>query len=267
MGLQKLAIDRMPQAGGPARKRFLVSLWILGLLCQFAVVLLAAKALTIGNASTLGGFAGFGLVVLALFCHFVLKEEMFKQELAGIALILAGSTLLGIFSHGFQSGHAHFESRGMIIFLSVYLCAVALAVVFMLRNVKAYGGAVLGTVGGSMGGLAMIFMKILVSRFAGTGVPLAVGALLSDVYFWMMVVGGLGGVGLVQVGYKFGKAIQVVPGFASMVVIMPALCGFIVLREPLPLICAISILIITAGILVTTTAAPGKRKTEASPTA
>ena len=80
MGLQKLAIDRMPRAGGSARKRNLALLWVLGLVCQVAVVLLAAKALTIGNASTLGGFAGFGLVVLALFCHFVLKEEMLKQD-------------------------------------------------------------------------------------------------------------------------------------------------------------------------------------------
>ncbi|MFA6449478.1 MAG: hypothetical protein WCX65_08425 [bacterium] len=255
MGLQKLAINNIPAAGNRSRKSTYALVWTLGLALQGSVVVLGAKALTIGNASTLGGFAGFGLIALAAFSHLALKERILKRELFGMATIIAGTAALGFFSNGHQSGIADFEQARMTAFLIACGAVAAAAVFLMLRDMRAYGGAVLGTLGGAIGGLGMIFMKVVVNRYAKKiGAEGLIIDFLSDPYTWMTIVGGVGSVVLVQFGYKYGKAIQVVPGFASMVVIMPALAGFIVLREATTLICVASLAVITAGVLITTTA-------------
>jgi drug/metabolite transporter (DMT)-like permease len=255
LGLQKLAINRMPAPEYQARKQLYALIWAAGLSLQGVVVALQAKALSIGNASTLGGFAGFGLISLALFSHLILKEKILRRELAGMLVIIAGTAMLGFFSHGHQRGVADFEQQRMTLFLLAFCVAAAAAVAFMLRDIRAYGGAVFGLLGGAVGGLGLVFLKIVMSGIAGkAGSSGLLLHILTDPYTWLAVVGGIGGVVLVQVGYKFGKAIQVVPGFSSMVVIMPALCGFVVLRESLPPICIASLTVITAGVLVTTTA-------------
>jgi len=256
MGLQKLAINKMAAASAPPdRKPLYVSVWVSGLILQIVVMLLQIKALSLGNASTLGGFAGFGLVTLTIFSHLVLKEKILKRELAGMALIIAGTAMLGFFSHATQHGIAGFEQRRMTLFLAAFAVAATAALLFMFRDKKRYGGMILGMLGGCIGGLAIVFLKIAVSRFGGrfgdSGIALAI---LSDVYVWMALLGGVGGIVLVQFGYKFGKAIQVVPGFSSIIVIMPSLSGFLVLREILTVICVVSLAVIITGVLVATTA-------------
>ena len=256
MGLQKHAINCIPATDNRARKSAYVMLWTLGLFFQGIVVVLAAKAVSIGNASTLGGFAGFGLISLAVFSRLVLKEVISKREFFGMFTILVGTAMLGFFSNGHQKGLINFEQRRMIIFLICYAVVAAALVVFMLRDIKVYGGAILGVIGGGMSGLALVLLKIIVGHFAGKG--FAAGLIievLKNPYSWLTAIGGVGGLTLVQIGYKYGKSIQVVPGFSSMVVIMPALSGYLVLREAVPLICAVSLAVITAGVLITTTAA------------
>lgn len=257
MGMQKLAVNNIPVAEPRSRKSMFMAVWMIGLLLQGVVVVLSAKALSIGNASTLGGFAGFGLVALAVFSHLVLKEKILKQELLGMMIIIAGTAMLGFFSHGHQGGISGFEQRRMTLFLVACTAVSAVAVVFMLRDIQSYGGVVLGTISGAAGGLGMIFLKIVVSHFKGMGgAGLHIAAILCDPYVWLAVVGGLGSVALVQIGYKYGKAIQVVPGFSSMIVIMPALAGVLVLKEPTSIICVVSLAVIIAGVLVTSTADP-----------
>ena len=252
MGFQKLAINRIRAASGGKSK--FVLLWILGLVFQGMVVVLQVKALSIGNASTLGGFAGFGLIPLALFSHFVLKEEISRREFAGLGMILTGTAMLGFFSHGHQRGIVEFEQSRMTVFLIVYALACAGVVFFMMRNISVYGGPALGALGGSLGGLGLVALKIVVGRYIGAGSGIVLSNILADPYTWLAVLGALGSVVLVQFGYKYGKAIQVVPGFSSFVVILPALSGVLVLRESLPLICILSLAVIISGVLVTTTA-------------
>ncbi len=256
LGLQKLAINEIPTAETRSRRYVYALVWALGLMMQGLVVALQAKALTIGNASTLGGFAGFGLIALGIFSHVVLKEKISRRELAGMAIIISGTAMLGFFSHSHQRGTVAFEQRQMTIFLLAF-CAVAAAMIFfMLRDIQTRGGVVLGLIGGAIGGLGIVFLKIVVGRFAAkSGTPGALLSMLADPYLWLALVGGVGGVVLVQVGYKYGKAIHVVPGFSSMVVITPALCGYLVLNEPITAVCVLSLALITTGVLITTTAA------------
>ena len=95
MGMQKWSIDKTPLAEDSAKKAGWIGVWIIGLLFQIVVVLLAFKALTLGNASTLGAFAGLGLIFIALFSMVVLKE---KEEKFVISLPCILTMTLAFFS-------------------------------------------------------------------------------------------------------------------------------------------------------------------------
>lgn len=262
MGLQKWSVDMTPKAEAGTQKWLWIGVWILGLLAQAVVVVLGSWALTIGNASTLGGFAGLGLIALALFSHFVLKERIVKKEMIGMALIVAGTIVLGIYSHGSQSGDVHMESNRMTIFFAVYLTAVAIGIALLLKHTKLYGGAILGVIGGSMNGLGVTFQKVFMNtamaHIHGKGLVGTILVLLASPYTYLMIVGGIGGLVVIQFGYKYGKAVQVVPGHAAMVVIIPVLAGMIILGESVPVLVLLSAVVVTVGVLITTLADPGK---------
>ena len=266
MGMQKWSIDKTPLAEDSAKKAGWIGVWIIGLLFQIVVVLLAFKALTLGNASTLGAFAGLGLIFIALFSMVVLKEKIVRKEIMGILLIMAGTIVLGYFSHGSQSPDVVMDETRTTAFFGTYLALVMVGIVMLKFHLHTFGGGILGLIGGSMNGIGVAAQKIVThtavkmeidfSTFATFWSTLVV--LLADVYTWIMVVGGVGGFIVIQFGYKFGKAVQVVPSHASMVVIVPALAGVILLGETVPWICWVCIAVITAGVLITTTADPSK---------
>ncbi|HOX29188.1 MAG TPA: hypothetical protein PLQ76_08560, partial [bacterium] len=254
LGLQKWAIDNKIHTSESGKGALFVSVWCFGLLLQLFVFFLAFKALSIGNASTLGGFAGFGLVVLTLFSFAILKEHILKQEMLGMTLILTGTASLGFFSSGHQSAEVIVHQQSMLVFFMVYFAFAAAGIFLLFKNLRGYGGAIFGLFGGSTSGLAMVFLKI-VTHLPGMKESL-LSTMIHSPYTWLMAIGGVGGMALVQIGYKFGKAIQVVPCFSSMVVIIPTIAGISILGESVPTACILSVVVITSGVILTTTAAP-----------
>ena len=219
--------------------------------------------MTLGNAATLGGFAGLGLIFLALFARFALKEKIVPKEMLGMVLIVAGTIILGIFSHGSQSAAVNMETQRIAGFFAVYGALFIIGIILLTRNLHAYGGAILGLLGGSMNGLGVVFQKVVVHRImeifhSGEAIWLIIIKLLLNGYTWIMIVGGIGGLIVIQFGYKYGQAVQVVPGHASMVVVVPVMAGMIILGETMPVKCLVGIAVIIAGVLITTTASPGK---------
>lgn len=263
MGLQKWSVDKTPASESKREKRKWVGIWILGLLFQAVVVVLGSIALGLGNAATVGGFAGLGLIFLAGFSRLVLKEIIVPKEYAGMALIVAGTVVLGAFSHGSQSAAVNMKTERLVMFFSVYLAFAGVGIFLLTRNLHTYGGAILGIIGGSMNALGVIFQKVVVNSAVtlhgdSAGIGAIILKLLSSGWTYLMIVGGVGGLIVIQFGYKYGKAVQVVPGHASMVVMLPAIAGVIILGETVPIRCILSIVLIAIGVLITTTAAPGK---------
>jgi len=266
MGFQKWSIDKTPKAVGKNGKAKWVGVWILGLLFQVVVVVLTGVAVTLGNASTLGAFAGSGLIALSIFSYFVLKEKIVSKEIMGMVLIILGTGVVAAFSRDAQSAEVHLDMTRNGIFFGPYLGAVAVGLVLLKKNLHTLGGAILGLIGGSMNGIGVPTMKIVLNKFqemnieAGNFAAMmtAVGIRLLDIWTWIMIVGGVGGMIVIQFGYKYGKAVQVVPGHAAMVVVMPAIAGAVLLGETVPPMAWVGIAIVTVGVLITTTADPKK---------
>lgn len=263
MGIQKLSIDKTPLQETSGGKAVWVGVWILGLLFQAVVVVLGFKALSLGYpAATLGGFAGLGLVFLAVFAYVVLKEKILRNEYIGMALVVAGTVVLGMFSHGAANLEVELETKRMLMFFGPYFVLVAFGIYMLVRYKETYAGAVLGLIGGSMNGIGVVFQKIVtLTSLDVSGLDTLLISLfkaLLNGYTWVMIIGGVGGLIVIQYGYKYGKAVQVVPGHAAMVVIVPAMAGVVIAKEHVPPIAWLCIVVITIGVLIITTAAPSK---------
>jgi uncharacterized membrane protein len=263
MGFQKWAVDKVPVQDTKAGKSKWVGVWILGLLFQAVVVVLTSYAMTLGNASTLGGFAGLGLIFIALFSFFVIKEEVLPKEIFGMVLIIIGTIALGAYSHGAQSPDVNMEHDRLVAFFAGYFIFVALGLVLLFKNLHTYGGAILGIIGGSMNGLGVIFNKVFMNTatalsHSGDGIGIILLKMLMNGWTYVMIIGGVGGMIVIQFGYKYGKAVQVVPGHAVMVVIVPVFSSVILIGEKVPIIGIPAVLLICVGTLITTMAAPAK---------
>jgi drug/metabolite transporter (DMT)-like permease len=263
MGFQKWAVDKVPIQTTKAGKWKWIGVWIIGLLFQAVVVVLTSYAMTIGNASTLGGFAGLGLIFIALFSYFVIKEEVLPKEIFGMVLIVIGTMVLGYYSHGAQSPDVNMAHDKLVMFFAGYFVCVGIGLVLLFKNLHSYGGAILGIIGGSMNGLGVIFNKVFMNTatalfHSGDGIGTILVKMLMNGWTYVMIIGGVGGMIVIQFGYKYGKAVQVVPGHAVMVVVVPVFASVILIGESVPVIGIPAVLIITIGTLITTLAAPGK---------
>ncbi|HOX27953.1 MAG TPA: hypothetical protein PLQ76_02230 [bacterium] len=261
LGFQKMGIDRGAKAKSKGEKALWTFVWIFGFILSVSVAFIAFKILTLGNASTAGAFAGFGLVALTLFSYFILKETILKQELAGIALIMIATSILGYFSHGSQSETAHVNSTNMIYFFVGYLILIGIGGAILTKRLKTLGGLILGLIAGSMAGVGYGLQKIvspmfmeLFKNFNGENL----GKIATEPINWIMVLCAIGGVVILQFAYKYGKAVQVVPTRAAAFIMTPLISGLVYLGEKVPVICLASIVLVILGVVVTTTANPAK---------
>lgn len=256
LGFQKWAINGLQTGRNIAKWR---AIWVLGFLMMVTVAFTAFKILSLGNASTAGAFAGFGLVMLTVFSFLVLKEKILRQELAGIALIVIATSILGYFSHGHQTETVQPNNARMATFFIAYIALVIFGTFIAIKRLDTIGGAVIGMIAGSMNGVGYALQRMVAPLFMEFTHNTAVaGKILLNPMNYVMLAGGVGGVVVLQYAYKHGKAVQVVPGRAAAFIMTPVAAGLMFLGESIPPICIASIALVIVGVIITTTANPSK---------
>ncbi len=267
LGFQKWAIDQSPKKAAAGWKWLWRFVWIFGLLLTIVVGVIAFKVLSLGNASTMGAFAGFGLVILTLFSFLVLREKILPRELIGIAIIMVGTSILGYFSHGSQKEHMTVDMHKMIIFYACYVSFIVILLALMPKYLKSIAGVILGMIGGSMNSSGLLIQKIITPEIMGIfktsgalGAKLGHAALfLVTTPLALLMLGlAVGGIVVLQIAYKHGKAVQIVPARAAIYIAMPTIGGMAFLGEPMPVICIVSIVLVIVGVIIATTANPSK---------
>jgi hypothetical protein len=137
MTLQKKAADSLPALRseipfGKAIKNFLTNkAWIFGYILNVISVLVSTAALGLASLSLVQPFYGFGLIVLAIFAHFYLKEEITRIDIIGILFGMVGIIVIGISA----------EAHEVISFYQLYTKLVALKGVIFLS--VCYGIAII----------------------------------------------------------------------------------------------------------------------------
>ena len=235
MVMQKVAADRMPRLELTLRqshvyRAFLRSpTWLGGLAITIAGWAFFLKAIANAPVSIVQPVLGFGLAILAIFSVVFLHERLRLSEWAGVALMVAGITLLGISG----SGEAHrgaSVSLAALLLVSVVLLAALAGAIPLGRSRRAVPlPVVLGFAAGVLIGLAALYTKGLFLSL-DAGLPW----LAWVVFLPLMTLGNLGGVWVQQAGFQHGRALIVVAMNAVTNKIVTILGGMAILGELLP---------------------------------
>ncbi len=261
LGFEKWGVDRMPKAKNKLAKAGWMVIWISGLTMTILVVGVQFKALSLGNASTMGALAGTGLVALTIFSVLVLKEKILKQELFGIFIIMVGTSLLGYFSHGVQKEHVEMNIGAFWMYFAGYVVFLVATGLISKANIATFGSALLGIMSGTLNSTALTIQKIITERImAFTSHPTlaAAGELMALPYVYIMILCAVGGIVVRQFAYKNGKAVQIVPARASAYILTPLIAGMVFLGEGITTPALAGIIIVVIGVIITTTANPAK---------
>lgn len=257
MGMQKYGVEALGQLGRLLRDRgvaWRALIWAAGAVlatCSMGFGFLALRQG--GSPSTLGALGGFGLVVLALFSRLVLREAITRQMALGLCVIMIGTSLTGYLSQGSQRSGVEIDHLGTAGFFAAYALIWLAGVVASARRASPRTtGAVLGLLAGSLGGVAMVFMKVITGPLFDllAGGSAAVFFTSGDTYlcFGTSVLSFVA----LQIALRYGQAVLVVSSYQSAMVFSPALIALFILGEPVRAVQWLCLVLIVAGVGLTT---------------
>ncbi|MBN2753279.1 MAG: DMT family transporter [Candidatus Goldbacteria bacterium] len=238
--IQKIGLDTRR-----LKKRKGWAIWLLGSCLMAATPFIFMYATSLGGVSLVGAMSGTGLAALILFSHYVMKEEITANELAGVVMILGASVLIGIFSRG-----EAIESIIDLFLLYIYMAITVItyivltAISFKTGKMK---GIVLGGFAGSLAGFITLFQKVTTSN------PLNAASLFSNPFFYAWIVIGAVAFIILQFSYTKGRAIRIIPFFAANSIVIPVIGGVVCFKEYLNLFQWLGIFLIITGVYIKNT--------------
>ena len=204
--------------------------WLGGTALSLAGSGLQIWAFTLAPVTVVQPVLALGLVALLALSRVVLGERVGRREWAGVALVVAGVTAVGIGAGG-ESGTV--ESRAALVAILVLLGALAAAPYLWRRGRLALAGAAAGDA------LGAIALKLVADALDDGRIPLAAG--------WgaLAVLAGAAALTAEMSALQVLPASRVAPVVVGAQVIVPAAAGVLVFGED-------ATALVIAGVIATT---------------
>jgi drug/metabolite transporter (DMT)-like permease len=250
--VQKMKVDVLKKGKkmfGEYRRDFLGWLFGICLTLVAGMLFIVAQNMT-DKTSIVTAMNGVGLIGLALFSYFVLKEKVGVREWGAVLLIIAGTVAVVYFKKSAGDG------RSFSMPALVWCCGVTalLFVVMTIAAIKASKGRalILAAIAGSFLGLMHIFYHV--------GPPMKFGG----GQFWehikpslpyIFIGFNLGNGGFFYTNWAFfhGSGIYVVPTVNSFMMIMPMVYEVFIFKTTLAAMQYVGAAVIILGIIILTT--------------
>ncbi|UCD86054.1 MAG: hypothetical protein JSU92_07635 [Deltaproteobacteria bacterium] len=204
--------------------------WMLG----FGIVIIGwiLYLIAVANApiSIIQPAIGFGLVILALFSVFYLKEDVKLREWVAVAMMILGIALLGLSADPSEAEHVTLHGYLLLIVsiaVSLTILLFILLQKYFIQNMNLE--VVLGIATGLVMGLAALYTKALFNCLDGGD------SLLAFAFFLPLVIASnFLGITIMQSGFQRGKALIVVSLSAVINKIVAIIGGMVSMGEHLP---------------------------------
>lgn len=230
-------------------KKFLI--WIGGSLLTTVAMALMFQALALGETSIIAALAGLGVVFLSLFSYFILKEPISKVEIFGIIFIIIGTVIVGYFGSKEEKIFS-VNKYSLIIYTIVLFIMFFILVLYSALNNYKFAGIAFGLFSGMLGGIGLIFQKIVASTPPGFDLSnfASVVTCFKSIYFVIWVILSLSSFVVIQIAYQHGKAVTIVPSFSSSTIIIPIVGTLFIFNEKVLIIQWFGIVLLIAGIFI-----------------
>lgn len=209
-------------------------IWLIGFLLTNLQWVIYFAAVALAPLSVIAPMLGFGLIVLAIFSRYYLKEKIEKVEIMSMGAIIGGITIIGITAleetpRTLEQMWGLFAQPSAMIFLLGISVAAGILCVYSIKGDFKLGAIIFGFAAGVGAGIGATFTK-----GASAGFSDLLGA-AGNIVFWVMIllmlVGNVVSLVLLQVGFQKGKAVVVGPLFSVLGMILPVLAGVIIFGE------------------------------------
>ena len=206
-------------------------IWCCGVGCNFTFAVTLGIALGLGYASVVAALNGVGLIVVAVLSWIMLGERLAIIGISGMALVIIGIALIGLWSAAPAAGDASGDTGGFIFWGAVMGgCVLATAGGLL---VPALGGPLLGTTAGALGGAAMLFQKMFMTPLVTQDAleATALWHLTGSLSFWLWALTATGSFVVLQFAFRFGEATRVTPAMVSAMILVPQTGGVALFAE------------------------------------
>jgi len=243
-------------------------IWLAASVATSASSFLILYAVSLGSVLLVGSMAGTGLAAVTILSVLMLKEPLRLRELLGISCIMVAPFLLA-------SVYQEPPATRLIIEHLFYFLGAVLAVftllILILRKREELLGILLAGGAGTLGGFVILFQKISTSAlgraasFLGTSdsIPRTASLLetplllrlvrvFANPYAVAWIALSLLSTFVLQLSYKHGEAIRLIPSFNSAYILIPILGGVLIFREPLHPLQWAGVFLILCGVSVLT---------------
>jgi len=242
-GIQKYAIERFKDQGKVKVKNKNTGIWIFGTILTSVYMFIQWAALFFAPINIIAPIEALGLIVLAFFSYFILKEEISKLQIIGIALIILGTVLITSFN--INASEIEFNDFRIDLFLIYSLTIMIIELIAILIS-KLNELEILGLILGITAGTFMAFQTVT-KRI--TVIP---NATLSLIFTFITFLLAILTLLMTQYAFKEAKANIVVPCSTSVSIILAVLISSISLNEIIVVFQIVGVIVIVLGIIILT---------------
>ncbi|MBA7636748.1 hypothetical protein ES703_44376 [subsurface metagenome] len=227
-------------------------IYIIGFALNNTVFIWQILGTTFASAAVFSSVFGLGLILLMLYSHYILHEEIKTPELIGALLIVIGTTLIG-FLYIIEPPEA-----GVINYTNFFILLIFISVIFTILisyswKTKIGIALIFGAVAGTFGGMDNVFKRMGLSSsnflevFAGV-FRLEILSIIFVISFFL----GLLALTLTQIGFAKGaEASKLVPMYNSLYITGPVIFELIIIEGATVSIGIIlSIIVIILGVFL-----------------
>lgn len=258
-GLQKYGVEVIFNPREMFRKGNLFKLlvWCLGTGGIVASPFLVFAACAYGPVTIVAAFSGTGLIALALFSAYVLKERIGKNEVTGITAIILGTALAGYFekwdritNYSLKNSlgeQIHIDNM-VIISLAILSLSVAAAIYSIRKNYKFFG-IIFGSISGFCGGISVFYQKAAMIVCQCENIFSDIHAVLRNPFFYLFAITGIGDFLVTQYALRRSKAVTVVPCYQSFYMAIPIAGGIVAYYESINVLQLAGVSLLIVGVI------------------
>jgi len=227
-------------------------IYIIGLILNNTVMIWQILGTSFASAAVFSSVFGLGLILLMVYSHYILHEEIERPELIGAIVIIIGTTMVG-FVYIVEP-----PTTGDIIYLNFFTLLIVIVIIFSILisiswKKKILVAFIFGLVAGTFGGMDNVFKRMGLSSsnfleaFAGV-FRLELLSIIFVISFFLGLLAFL----LTQIGFAKGaEASKLVPMYNSLYICSPIIFELIIIEgSRISPSIILSIMVIIAGVFL-----------------
>jgi drug/metabolite transporter (DMT)-like permease len=221
-------------------------IYIIGFTLNNTIFIWQILGTTYSSAAVFSSVFGLGLILLMIYSHYILHEEITKPELIGAGLIIIGTTMVGFFYiiEPPVAGNIRYINFFILIVVMIILFSFLIGFSWKTRIAVAF---IFGAVAGILGGTDNVLKRIGLTSSNFIEALTGVFRLEIDSFIFLFsFLAGFFAMLLTQIGFAKGaEASRLVPMYNSLYIAAPVVFELIIVEGA-----TISIGIITSIIII-----------------